>query len=152
MFITRVAYKSPVSALFIGRGDVAWSATELALQQIWFLVQLEDFEVPGGSGFTSSRTVLLFDFQNVEKFIQTAPGDKARLKSVHIVTPGHLNGSDNWQMEQLRAVWQGREPVDDYEIPMDIFETVSGKKYSASFGGLPVEEFAGETLKFQFLH
>ena len=152
MFITRVAYKSPVSAFFTGRGEVAWSATELALQQIWFLVQLEEFEAAGGSGFSTSRTVLLFDFQNVEQFIQSDQGDKARLKSVHIVTPGHVNGSDNWQMDQIKAVWQGREPVDDYEIPMDIFETVSGKKYSASFSGLSIDELAGETLKFQFLH
>lgn len=155
MFITRTAYKSPVSALFIGRGEVAWTATELALQQIWFLVQLEEVEVGGGSGFSVSRTVLLFDFQLVEQFIKSDKsdqGDKARLKSVHIVTPGHVNGSDNWQMDQIKAVWQGREPVDDYEIPMDIFETVSGKKYSASVSGLSIEELAGETLKFQFLH
>jgi hypothetical protein len=152
MFITKSAYKSPVSAFFTGRGEVAWSATELALQQIWFLVQLEEIEAAGGSGFSISRTVLLFDFQNVEQFIQSDPGDRARLKSVHIVTPGHVNGSDNWQMDQIKAVWQGREPVDDYEIPMDIFETVSGKKYSASFSDLSIEELAGETLKFQFSH
>jgi len=66
------------------------------------------------------------------------------------VTPGHVNGSDSWQMDQLRAVWQGREMVDEHEMPMDIFETMSGKKYPASFCNLSVDELAGDTLKFQF--
>jgi hypothetical protein len=55
MFITRDAFKAPVSALLTGRGEVAWSATELVLQQIWFLVQLEEFELDKCSGFSSNR-------------------------------------------------------------------------------------------------
>lgn len=152
MFITREAYKSPASAFFSGIGDLVWSATELALQQVWFLVHLEEVDAADGVGYASSRTMLLFDFQIVEHFLQTGHGNGIRLKSVHIVTPGHVNGSDSWQMDQLCAVWQGREMVDEHEIPMDIFETVSGKKYPASFCSLSVEELAGDTLKFQFTH
>ncbi len=151
MLITRDAYKSPVSELLMGQGEAGWSAAELALQQIWFLVHLEEIGATEPE-FSSSRTVLLFDFQSIEQFMQSDQGGKVHLKSVHIVTPGHINGSDNWQMDRLKAVWQGREPVDDYEIPMDIFETVSGKKYPASFCSLSIEELAGETLKFQFSH
>ena len=152
MFITREAYKSPVSDFLSGIGDLGWSATEVALQQVWFLVHLEEIEAEDDAGYTCVRTMLLFDFHSVEHFLQAGQGSGLRLKSVHIVTPGHVNGSDSWQMDQLRAVWQGREMVDEHEIPMDIFETVSGKKYPASFCSLSVEELAGDTLKFQFPH
>lgn len=152
MFITRDAYQSPVAALFLGNGEAGWSATELALQQTWFLVHLEESDPVNDPDFYCNRTVLLFDFQSVEQFILLGQDSNVRLKSVHIVTPGHVNGSDSWKMDQLRAVWQGREPVDEYEIPMDIFETVCGKKYPASFSVLSNDELAAETLKFEFSH
>lgn len=152
MFITRDAYKSPVSALFSGSGEFVWSVTELATQQIWFLAHLEELQSENDSGFLSSRTLLLFDFQSVEHFIHSNQDGRVRLKSIHIVTPGHVNGSDNWQMDRLRAVWQGREPFRGHDVPMNIFETVTGKKYPASFCSLSIEELAGDTLKFQFSH
>jgi hypothetical protein len=150
MFITRDVYKSPVAAFFLGSGDAGWSVTELALQQTWFLVQLEEFDTEDDSEFSCNRTLLLFDFPSVEQFILSGQDSNVRLKSVHIVTPGHINGSDSWQMNQLRAVWQGKEPVDEYQIPMNIFETVCGKKYPASFSNLSIEELATDTLKFEF--
>jgi hypothetical protein len=152
MFITRDAYKSPVSALFLRNGEAGWSATELVLQQTWFLVQLQEFDAVDESEFSCCRTVLLFDFQSVEQFILSNQEGKVRLKSVHIVTPGHVNGSDSWKMDQLRAVWQGIEPIDEFEVPMDIFETVTGEKYTASFTGLSTKELASDTLKFEFSH
>lgn len=152
MFITREAYRSPVSALFLSGGDVVWTATELGLQQIWFLAHLEEVDTEDGDGYASNRTMLLSDFQSIEHFLQSSHDGKVRLKSVHILTPGHVNGSDGWQMDRLRAVWQGREMLDEHPIPTDIFETVSGKKYPASFCGLSVEELAGDTLKFRFPH
>lgn len=152
MFITRDAFKSPAAALLLGKGEFGWSVTELALQQTWFLVQLEEFDAVGDSDLTHDRTLLLFDFQSVEQFILSGGENNLRLRSVHIVTPGHVNGSNSWQMDQLRAVWQGREPVDGYEIPMNIYETVCGKKYPASFSDLPSKELLTDTLKFEFSH
>lgn len=154
MFITRDTYKSSVAALFLGKGEAGWSATELALQQTWFLIHLEASDSEDDQELYCNRTVLLFDFQSVEHFITSSQDGNVRLKSVHIVTPGHVNGSDDWKMDQLRAVWQGREPVHESKnsIPIDIFETVSGEKYSASFSVLSVEELATDTLKFEFSH
>lgn len=152
MFITREAYKSPASNLFSSSGDIVWSMAELALQQIWFLAHLEEVDAENADGYANNRTVLLFDFETIERFLQSDQDGRIRLKSVHILTPGHINGSDSWQMDQLRAVWQGREIVDEHPVPTDIFETVSGKKYPASYCNLPVEELAGDTLKFRFSH
>lgn len=152
MFITREAYKSPVSALFLNRGELVWSVAELALQQIWFIANLEEVDSEGDNGNASLRTMLVFDFESVAHFLNAEQDGKVRLKSVHIVTPGHINGSDHWQMDQLRAVWQGREFVDEYEIPTDVFETVSGKKYTSTFCSHSAEELNAEILKFRFPH
>lgn len=150
MFLTFDSYKSPVSALLMGSDAAAWSATELAHQRAWFLVELEELGPVEDLSLSGQRTVLLFEFQHIEQFIRLGPNSKVRLKSVHMATPGHVNGSGNWKMDQLRAVWQGREPREDFEIPVDVFETADGKKYLASFSELPIEELAADTLKFEF--
>jgi len=152
MFITLDACKSPVSALFLGNGTSVWSATELAMQQTWFMVELEELGPIGDVDLPGSRTVLLFDFQGVEQFILSDQAGRVRLKSVHIVTPGHINGSNCWRMDQLRAVWQGRGSIENHQTSVDIFETVSGKKYPAWFSGLSVEDLVSDTLRFEFEH
>lgn len=152
MFITREVYKSPASAIFAGSETLVWSAAELGVQQSWFLAQLEESDAQKGDGHASIRTIFLFDFTSVEHFLHSNQDDRIRLKSVHIVTPGHVNGSNGWQMDQLRAVWQGREVIDEHEVPTNIFETVSGRKYPATYCGATVEELAGDTLKFQLPH
>jgi hypothetical protein len=152
MFITRENYKSPFSALLTGKGEAGWTATELALQRIWFLVDIEDLGYGGQEAVATRRTLLLFDFKSVEELMGSSTRKGHRLKSVHIATPGYLNGSDNWRMDQLRAVWQGREHIEGEELLMDIFETVSGERYPAMFGPLSSEELATDNLKFQLPH
>ncbi len=152
MFITRDAYKSRTAAFLLGEGEAGWSVTELALKQTWFLVELEDFDEVNDPAFPCIQTLLLFDFKSVEHFILTNTKRSRRLKCVHIVTPGHVNGSDGWKMDQLRAVWQGRDAVNDCASRMDIFETMCGKKYPASCSSLPVEDLLSDTLKFDLTH
>jgi hypothetical protein len=53
-------------------------------------------------------------------------------------------------MDRIGAVWRGREPHSEY-IPMDVFETTSGKKYAASLIWLTDNEFQVEALKFNFV-
>lgn len=134
--------------MFANYDEQRWEATELALQSPWFVANLEvkdDVE----EAHSITNTVLLMDFKMVEPFLQPGPGSKARLSSIHIVTPGYLNGEGNWQMERLRAVWQGHEMVEEVAIPTDIFETVSGKRYLSAFCSLKPEELAGsKTLKY----
>lgn len=149
MFITRDAFRSPMAALFCEPGDTGWKAAELALQHTWFLVYFEQLDTSEEDGFACGRTMLFTDFRSVEQLINMGPEDGINLKSVHILTPGHVNGTDSWKMDRLSAVWLGKEPTSEY-IPMDVFETISGEKYSASFAGLTADELQIESLKFNF--
>lgn len=149
MFITRDAFRSPISALFCEVGDTCWRAAELVLQQTWFVVSFEQVDASTDDGFGHERTMLFTDFQNVEQLINMGPKDGIHLKFVHILTPGHVNGTASWKMERLGAVWLGKEPNSEY-IPMDVFETISGKRYSASFVGLTADALEIESMKFNF--
>lgn len=152
MFITRSNYRSPVPSMFASVDEQMWEATELALQRIWFVANLE-VKDDGEEEHSLTSTVLLMDFKMVEPFLQSGQEGTTRLAALHIVTPGYLNGQDSWHMERLRAVWQGHEMVDDQVIPTDIYETVSGKKYPAAFCHLKVEELVGgNTLRYRLPH
>ncbi|MFM2253051.1 MAG: hypothetical protein RJB68_1388, partial [Pseudomonadota bacterium] len=98
MFLTRALFRSPVSSLFCEPDETVWTATELALQQTWFLAYFEQFETPGDEEFACGRTMLFADFSGVEQLISVGPKGGIHLKSVHIVTPGHVNGTDTWKM------------------------------------------------------
>lgn len=151
MFITSDTFRSPMSAFFCEKGHTGWVAAELALQQNWFLAYFEQAEIDGNGESSCERTMLFTDFQAVEQLIGTGPENGISLKSVHILTPGHVNGTATWKMEQIGAVWLGRESNSKY-LPMDIFETISGERYSASFLGLSVEKLQIESLKFNFVN
>lgn len=148
MFITRSTYKSPIGAMFSGADQEIWDATELATQQIWFLVNLE-VKDDDEDEFACTTTLLVTDFKNVEPLLQPGYDGKTRLNSVQIVMPVHLNGKLNWQIEPLRAVLEGKEKIEEYELSVFIFETASGKKYPASFCSVPLEELGVGTLLYQ---
>jgi hypothetical protein len=151
MFITKSGYKSPMSSMFATNGDEMWEATELALQQIWFVVNLEikDDEEDEFACFT---TLFVTDFKTVEPLLQSGQDGKSRLSSVQIVTPSNLNNKLHWSMEPLKAVLEGREKVGKQELSVYIFETVSGKKYPGSFCSVPLEELGAGTLMYQLPH
>lgn len=149
MFLTRAPFRSPVSSLFCDPDETVWTATELALQQTWFLAYFEQFETPDHEEFACARTMLFADFSGVEELIGLGTENGIRLKSVHILTPAHVNGTSTWKMDQIGVVWSGREPHTEY-IPMDVFETTNGEKYSASFVGRDADEFQLDAMKFKF--
>lgn len=101
--------------------------------------------------FACGRTMLFAEFSGVEQLIGLGPESGIHFKSVHIVTPGHVNGTDNWKMDQIGAVWSGREPHTEY-IPMDVFETTTGKLYCASFVKSNAAEFQLDAMRFKLVN
>lgn len=151
MFLTRAPFLSPISSLFCEPDENVWTATELVLQQTWFLAYFEQSETLEEDEFACARTMLFAEFSGVEQLIGLAPESGIRLKSVHILTPGHVNGTDNWKMDQIGAVWSGRESQTEYS-PMDVFETTSGDMYSASLAGHNADKLQLDAMKFKLVN
>lgn len=150
MFITNRALKSPISHLFLGEpGDQFWLATELAFFIPWFLVTIRQAEPAYDDDAVSvGRAMLLTEFADVERLVQECSGGPNRIESTLVVTPGHLNGTGEWKMEPLEAVWT----AEDSSAPgrkMTIFETQAGVKYSDTSLSVPVGELQNQTLRFR---
>jgi len=147
MFITNDAFLSPIHNAFAGAGDSYWSSTEVSLQTIWFLMALRVVDRSDKVPFEFERTVLLSNHDQIAHFLTLDDPDLS-VNSAYIVTPGHVNGSRGWAMEELIKIWNAQEP-DETEQYVAVYETVSRKRYCNSFLETPVNELTNLSLLFE---
>ena len=149
MFVTYEEHKAPFFDLF-GDGLTHWKATELALQQSWFLVSISQSDsIDNSDSFRVSRTILLSNIADVEGLAQMEMTKQLQLDSVFIVTPGHVNGTNRWKMEYLRAVWRAEEPSAPDQL-VEIYETAEGVTYAHSMLDTPVKRLRKKVLHRTF--
>lgn len=148
MFITNDVFRSPMSDLFGDAGCSYWPTVELGLQQMWFLMSVREAQQGDGEIFDITRTMFVSDFHYVEEFLEVYESKKEiRLKSLHVVTPEHINGTNGWAMDELAKVWAAQEPDEPTQNAM-VFETKSGRRFTSSMLGTPVEAFSFDSLRF----
>ena len=148
MFITNDAFRSPVSALLHDSTESYWLCTELALQQTWFIVTLRQFETTDEDAAEVERTLLLSSLGQVEQVMRQNAGGLLACDSVHVITPRHVNGSEQWRMDLLSAAWVAHEPSAKGQTA-NIYETAAGEKYAHSHLGTPIHELQLERLLFR---
>lgn len=149
MFITNDAFRSPISNLLGDPSEQYWVAAELALRHPWFLVTLRHTEALDDEDAVITRTMLLSNVKDVERLAHPETDGPMQFESVFVITPGHLNGTEEWKMEPLNAVWVAEEPSATSQV-VEIYETKGGVKYARSMLETPIEELLNETLRFRF--
>lgn len=147
MFVTYTEHKSPFNPF--GDGLTHWKVAELALQRPWFLVSISQPDSIDDSSFRVSRTMLVSDIADVEGLAQMEDTSQLQLDSVFIITPGHFNGTSQWKMEALRAVWRAEEPS-ALEQLAEIYETAAGVTYVDSMLATPVKRLRKMVLHRTF--
>jgi hypothetical protein len=148
MFITNNAFYSPIHSVLADAGDSYWTAAEVALHQMWFLVALRVVDRSGNKPFELERTLLLSDIQQVAHFVSSDNSDFS-VRTVNIITPKHVNGTRDWAMEELVRIWNAQEPdASGHATPL--YETKSGKRYCYSQFATPVEEMKIQSLWLEF--
>lgn len=147
MFITNDAFQSPLHKLFGDIGDSYWTSAEIALHQIWFLMALRIVDRSDTEPFEYERTLLLSDLEQLAHFL-TLDSPDLFVRTAYIVTPGHVNGSTDWAMDELFRIWDAEEPNAE-EQHIAVYETKSGKRYSHSLLGTPVKRLKIQSLRFE---
>lgn len=149
MFVTYEEHRAPFLNLF-GDDLTHWKTAELAFHRLWFLVSLSQFEPPiDGDSFGLNRTMLISKIADVEELAQMeATTNQLQLDSVMIVTPGHVNGTNRWKMEPLRAVWRAEEPSAPGQV--DVYETAEGVMYVDSGLDIPPKRLRKKILRCTF--
>lgn len=144
MFIAQESFRSPTSQLFAQLGESHFSAAELALEVIWFVVACITSETHEGETYRFRRTLLLAYPEQVRAFLEA----ESEVIDIHIVTPNHVNGTAGWRMDLLTKVWNANEPKEKAAYTY-VFETEAGHRYSNSAVGTPVEQLLVGDLFFE---
>ncbi len=93
--------------------------------------------------------MLMSNISDVEALTQLDVASPLQLDSVFIVTPGHFNGTSQWKMEPLRAVWRAEEPSALGQLA-DIYETAEGVTYADSMLATPLKRLRKKVLHHTF--
>lgn len=145
MFVTHTSAKSPIPSLFGDSSYGHWHSVELALHSPWFLASFRQRDSDADGEYELNRTVLLTSLDSVAHLVQEGNRGVISFDSLQIVTPGRLNGSNDWKMEHLLAVWLAHEPNAPGQFA-EVFETEGGARYSNSMNGTSIDELKPETL------
>lgn len=148
MFITNQAHKSPLSGFLSDSSESHWLAVELALRLPWFLASFQEFESNSVDAFSVGRTMMIHSVEALEQLVQESHDGLLKFDSVHIVTPSHMNGTDQWQMDLLDCIRRADEPSAQGQN-VDVFETRGGARYARSMLGTSIEDLRIGEVRFQ---
>lgn len=126
-----------------------WFCAELMLQKPWFLIcsSREDNE-KDASRFELTHALFAFCSDLIAEIVSLRARRGKKLRAVYVVTPSHINGTVDWQMDRLAAVWTAEEPT----LPgqkVEVFETAKGARYGFSLVGTPLSKLKKPKLKMR---
>ncbi|AZC95870.1 hypothetical protein [Pseudomonas chlororaphis] len=97
MFLTLEHAEVPLGALV--KGAHSWRYVEYLTSQPWFYVMaLEHVE-----GIARPATLLIKALEDLLE-LEGVDNDAWEITRVHLVSPGHLNGTEDWKMERLKEI------------------------------------------------
>jgi len=120
MFQTVDSAKLPIS--WKDSGESVWSYAELLVNTTWFYA---DCKLTDGVD-TVSSTYLLSKSSQISDLLKNP---NISIRSIYVVSPPYINGTDSWNMTPLVKVSVGQLKNDDYETKIEIYELADGIKY-----------------------
>lgn len=98
--MAEVAYSIPK----LDPGYRGWHFVEKQRIEPWFHVSMAR---PTQSE-ASSEVVLIDNITTLKAFMESL-GEAYKMTSVQVITPGWLNGSQDWKMEHLTELWESHD-------------------------------------------
>lgn len=123
-------------------GESMWHAVTRYMESHYYHVTIE-LEGEGRCG----RYVLMLDDERLLQRVLVTQSDEAYVKSIQLVTPGHINGTGDWKMEPLARAVTGQ---DHNECSVSVLTVDSGVVYHTSQAEVfAMDDLADQTLIFQ---
>lgn len=123
-------------------GESMWHVVTRYMESHYYhvTIELESEERCG-------RYVLMLDDERLLQRVLVTQSDEAYVKSIQLVTPGHINGTGDWKMEPLARAVTGQ---DRSECSVSVLTVESGVVYHTSQAEVfSMDDLADPTLIFQ---
>ncbi|TYC50783.1 hypothetical protein ETQ85_24955 [Zoogloea oleivorans] len=121
MFVTDDSAHHPFATRLFGDGRNIWRAVSLATHNEWFYVS---FDVKTPEGVFGETFLISKPADDLLSFVDQPREDAITITDIQLVSPPHVNGSDQWRMESLVRIW--RNPEDAWSI---IYDVANGNRY-----------------------
>jgi hypothetical protein len=119
--------RHPVMSALAGENHHVWSQLTLTANLPWFYASFA-LHTPDGSLI---ETVLLSSVDQVIDLL-SKNGGEISIYQLFLVSPGYLNKTDHWRMEQLNEIWQGQIGTGKYSVCL--YRLADGRVYSTEEG------------------
>jgi len=143
MFETVDAAGAKMPPMFLPHETKRWWSVNLIYHRQWFQViyRFETEEGPGDSNITfccSSKQVA--EMQLIEN---------CKILEVYLVSPGHVNTTNNWKMDKVKEVWKASLKNDKYETLGRIYILENGDEYMSPYELVKKDDFIKDQLIFR---
>ncbi|WP_372028442.1 hypothetical protein [Pseudomonas kurunegalensis] len=140
MFRTIESHRVGVPGMF-GEGESMWYAVTRYMETHYF-----HLTIALNGGERRGRYLMKLDDERLLQRVLVSQSDEAYVKSIRVVTPGHINGTGDWLMEPLARAVVGQ---DRNECSVSVLTVESGQVYHTSQAErFEVEDLVEETLIF----
>lgn len=123
MFRTQDSDMAGVPGIF-GEGQSLWHAISRSMETHYYHITVE-LSAEGRRG----RYVIMVDDDRRLQKILLSQDSEAFVKSIRVVTPAYMNGTDDWEMEPLTRVAVGQDANDCF---VTLITVRSGATYHTS--------------------
>lgn len=123
MFCTHADGEMPIPPIFDDGSECWWSYVKLPLFVPYF-------QLVCGSRCESRGSLQTFFIQTIDKVLSILRDPVIDVISVQLVSPGHMNRSGNWQIDELRTIYRGVESQSaDFKQYAFLYVVANGSRY-----------------------
>jgi hypothetical protein len=123
MFRTTSADRHPIKSAIAGHGCDVWTRATLTLDIPWYCLS---YSSTSEATIGLSGTELLSKPDQIAEFLSDTDAN-IRIDQLLLVSPPRLNGTQQWLMEPLAEVWQGRLGNSFFNVPVYVLQ--NGRRY-----------------------
>ena len=143
MFETYKEAELEAPKLILDTRNQAWDYIFRRSHSCWFHVVAQ--RINKNSAYISR----IFYFDNLEHLQALKLDYSVKIAELSLVSPGHINGTDNWNMDLLEKIIVGFEPNTEHEQTALIFHLKNGNKYIDSALDTHVEDLTNLKIAFE---
>ena len=126
MFCTSTNGKMPIPPVFDDGSECWWSYVKLPLFVPYF-------QLVCGSRCEPTGSLQTFFFPSIDQVLSILGDPNVDVTAVQLVSPGHMNGTGNWQIDELSTVYRGFESQsEEFKKYAFLYVVADGSRYLES--------------------
>lgn len=142
IFETADSSEIAIPPMFIGRANKRWSNVSLSFHKAWYFVV---YDLQTEEGVDENNIIFCSISDQIAEMLLVK---NLHIKDVYLVSPGYLNGSDSWKMENVKEVWKA-ELNNDVDGTARVYVLADGREYVHSLCTMDKNDFNKHEIIFE---